>query len=146
MIKRGDIVLIKYPYTDLSSGKVRPALVISSDKFMQTSQNAVFLPISSNTDNPHETEILISKEDPDFPSTGLLESSVIKTEIILTLEKKLATRMLGFATTNLLDKVDALLVDVLALSKATETEPASSNDLVGTSDTTDSSPSSENAS
>ena len=33
MVKRGSIVLIKYPFTDLSSTKKRPALVISPDKY-----------------------------------------------------------------------------------------------------------------
>jgi len=34
--KKGDIVIIKFPFTDLSNAKKRPALIISNDAVNQT--------------------------------------------------------------------------------------------------------------
>ena len=32
MYKQGDIVIVNFPFTDLSNSKVRPAVIISNDK------------------------------------------------------------------------------------------------------------------
>ncbi len=45
--KRGDIVLVSFPFTDLSSSKRRPALVVSPDSFNQTLQDIVLAAITS---------------------------------------------------------------------------------------------------
>ena len=38
--QRGDVVLIPFPYTDLSTSKTRPAVVVSSEKTRPTSHTA----------------------------------------------------------------------------------------------------------
>jgi mRNA interferase MazF len=45
--KRGDIVLVSFPFTDLSSSKRRPALVVSPDSFNQTMQDLVLAAITT---------------------------------------------------------------------------------------------------
>lgn len=47
--RRGDIVLVSFPFTDLSSSKRRPALVISPDGFNDQSQDVVLVAITSQT-------------------------------------------------------------------------------------------------
>lgn len=44
---RGDIVLVSFPVTDLSSSKRRPALVVSPDSFNDTMQDLVLAAITS---------------------------------------------------------------------------------------------------
>jgi hypothetical protein len=39
--KRGDIVLVSFPFTDLSTSKRRPALVVSPDSFNETMRDLV---------------------------------------------------------------------------------------------------------
>lgn len=46
MYKLGDIILIPFPFTDLSSTKVRPALIISKNN--QKSQNVIVCFVASN--------------------------------------------------------------------------------------------------
>jgi len=43
--KQGDIILIKYPYTDLSNNKQRPAVIISKDSINK--QNYIVAKITS---------------------------------------------------------------------------------------------------
>ena len=47
-VKRGSIVLIRYPFTDLSSSKVRPALIITPNKLLSKLDDVLCLFISSS--------------------------------------------------------------------------------------------------
>jgi mRNA interferase MazF len=47
--RRGDIVLVSFPFTDLSSSKRRPALVISPNAFNDQAQDVVLVAITSQT-------------------------------------------------------------------------------------------------
>ena len=46
--RRGDIVLVSFPFIDLSSSKRRPALVVSPDGFNQQMQDVVLVALTSN--------------------------------------------------------------------------------------------------
>jgi mRNA interferase MazF len=45
--KRGDIILVMFPFTDLSSAKQRPALVVSSDALNAASDDVLVAAITS---------------------------------------------------------------------------------------------------
>ena len=47
--KRGDVVLIPFPFTDLSTTKQRPALVISSEAFHQQGTDLLVCAITSQS-------------------------------------------------------------------------------------------------
>ncbi|MGD9733946.1 MAG: type II toxin-antitoxin system PemK/MazF family toxin [Desulfamplus sp.] len=64
MYKLGDIILIPFPFTDLSSTKVRPALIISKNN--QKSQNVIVCFITSNQ-RQTKNDVKIEKT----PETGL---------------------------------------------------------------------------
>jgi mRNA interferase MazF len=115
-MKRGDIVLIRWPFSDLSSDKVRPALIISSDKHTYRSEDAVFLFISSKTQNPQTTDLLFDQSDPEFCKSGLKKSSLIKTTKIASLSKSLASNLLGEASPIIMERVKGLLIEALNLN------------------------------
>jgi mRNA-degrading endonuclease toxin of MazEF toxin-antitoxin module len=46
--KHGDIVLIPIPFTDRSSQKQRPVIVISNDEYTSTAPDLVVVAITSN--------------------------------------------------------------------------------------------------
>lgn len=91
----GDIILIKFPFTDISSTKVRPALVISSAQFNTCTQNIICLMITSQDTNVSENDFILNETDAEFNATGLKKKSVFKVGIIHSLQKTLAMRKLG---------------------------------------------------
>ncbi|MDD4909827.1 MAG: type II toxin-antitoxin system PemK/MazF family toxin [Candidatus Omnitrophica bacterium] len=119
-MRRGDIVLIKFPFSDLSSSKVRPALVISSNSYTQKGRDAIFMLISSNNNNPQDTDLFFDVIDPDFTLSGLKKASWIKTDKIVILSKALAIRRLGKLGSGIMAKINAMLSDVLGLDLLSE--------------------------
>jgi mRNA interferase MazF len=53
MPNQGDIILIPVPFTDLSSQKQRPVIVISNYTYNQTTQDVVVVALTSN---PEQTD------------------------------------------------------------------------------------------
>ena len=79
---QGDVVLVPFPFTDLSSVKQRPALVLSPERLNKVRPDLVLAAITSQIpDVVGEDEILLS--DTDLRTTGLLKASIIKLGKIL---------------------------------------------------------------
>ena len=91
----GDIVLILFPFTDLTNAKVRPALVISSTQQLTQGPDAIFMAITTGTSSQKPTDFFIDQTHPEFTATGLKKPSVFRAEKMHCLEKKLAVRRLG---------------------------------------------------
>jgi len=115
-VKRGDIVLIDYPFSNQQGTKVRPALVISSDNYNKKGDDALFILISSTLKNIQKYDVTLEPSNPEFGQTGLKNSSKIRADKIVYLLKSLATRKLGSAGETTQKQVDKLLKDILGLN------------------------------
>lgn len=88
---KGKIVLLPFPFTNLTITKKRPALVI-----LERINDVVVVFISSKIPEIlDESHILIKKNDSDFHITGLKVSSVIYLDKIATISKELVIGELG---------------------------------------------------
>ncbi|TAE60616.1 MAG: type II toxin-antitoxin system PemK/MazF family toxin [Nostocales cyanobacterium] len=93
-IKKGDVILAPFPFTDLSETKLRPAVVLWVSS--TGSNNIVICFISSqNLTNLKPEEFLIRDSDLEFINTGLKVSSKVIVSRIVTIDKNLITRRLG---------------------------------------------------
>jgi mRNA interferase MazF len=102
--KRGDVVLVPFPFTDLSATKQRPALVISSDVFNSTHDDVVVTAITSQvpaTSAPDEFPL----SKPDLISCGLPKPSIVKLSKIVTLHQQLIIKCIGALPQTTLEKV-----------------------------------------
>lgn len=91
-LARGDIVLVPFPFTDLTAHKVRPAVVISLDP----KEDVLVAFISSVIpDHPASTEWVLPMDHPEFHVTGLKCASVIKADKLLTIHRSLILCRLG---------------------------------------------------
>jgi mRNA interferase MazF len=84
-------VLAPFPFTDQTTAKQRPAVVVSSDRYNASRPDVILMPVTSQvTASPVFGEVVVS----DWQKAGLLGYSIIK-PIITTLEKKLVIKKLG---------------------------------------------------
>ena len=114
MLNRGDIVLVPFPFTDLTATTVRPAVVVSSDSFNRSSEDAIFLFITTRT---HRSlyDFRVNKRDSGFAATGLKKASTFRVGKLMCLKQQLAQRHLGRAGQAILNKTSAalkLLLDI----------------------------------
>lgn len=92
--KKGDVVLVAFPFTDLTTTKVRPALVISSDFFQQSGLDVVLAGITSQIPKKiPASDFLLSPEDQR--QAGLPKTSLVRLGKIVTLDKRLIRKKLG---------------------------------------------------
>lgn len=88
---KGKIVLIKFPFTNLSSSKRRPALVIC-----ERNLDVVVAFITNHIPNHIADEkVIIRSNHREFPLTGLKCDSAIYLDKIATIEKSLISGELG---------------------------------------------------
>ena len=87
-LTKGDIVLVPFPFTDLSQTKLRPGVVLWVDS--QGQDITVCFISSQNLDC-----ISIEPSDPEFTRTGLKLASKIRVARVVTLERRLIKRRLG---------------------------------------------------
>jgi mRNA interferase MazF len=115
---RGDIILANLPFTDLSGSKVRPALVVQSDINNARLDDVILALITRTTSRAatEPTQLLIDLATPDGRATGLLHTSAIKCEHIITLHKSFVQRAIGRLPSSLLQQVDGCLKAALGIS------------------------------
>jgi len=87
----GDIVLVPFPFTDQSSFKKRPAVVVSSPAYNRDRPDIIILAVTSQMAAPPQIGSFLIK---DWQAAGLLMPSVAK-PIVTTLQKSLVTQKLG---------------------------------------------------
>ena len=103
-MKQGIIVLTPFPFTDHSTSKRRPAIILSADNEKKT--DVVVAYISSKiTDHLTETDYLLTSTDKNFSDKGLLKDSVFKLNKLVTVDKSLFTGELGFVSKEILDEL-----------------------------------------
>ena len=87
---KGKIILIPFPFTDLTSTKLRPALVLYEGE-----KDVVAAFISSRTDKPKPIDIIINEKNVEFKQTGLKLTSTIRLDKVATLSKDLIIGEIG---------------------------------------------------
>ena len=115
-MKRGTIILTPFPFTDLSNSKVRPALVVSSEKRNDNDVIIAFITSVTDVDNSLETNILLNSNESFFKETGLKVSSIIRTDKLATIDKNIILGELGYLNSQLLSTVNEKLRIVLGMN------------------------------
>jgi len=97
---KGDIVLITFPFTDLSGNKLRPAVILA-----ETNLDVTVCFITTQTEWRESSDIIIN---PSL-TNGLRKISLIRVGKIATIEKSLIKGLMGRLTSNELLELDSKL-------------------------------------
>jgi mRNA interferase MazF len=103
-LKRGDIVLVAFPNSNLTTAKTRPALVVQADN-LQTglSQIIVAMITSKMFRAGHPSRVTILLSSPEGQHSGLLTDSVVMTDNLATITLSAVYRLIGTFSTAEID-------------------------------------------
>jgi mRNA interferase MazF len=108
-VKKGDIVLIPFPFTDLTGYKLRPALVLALRK-----SDVVVAFITSKIGLMGQDDVMVI---PDAHN-GLKQKSLIMVGKVATLDSGVVEGRLGHLNEGALQRVDRKLMQVFDLRVA----------------------------
>ena len=113
-MQKGKIVLTRFPFTDLSSTKRRPVLIlIDTDP---TEPDTIVAFISSVVpETITDTDLVLDTGHKGFSGSGLSKSSIIKLNKLGTLDKSIFSGEIGELSASLFRKVQQKLQVALQL-------------------------------
>ncbi len=91
VLKKKDIILVPFPFSDQSGSKKRPGLIISHDRFNESSEDLIICAITSNVSNDKNTIVIKADDWKD----GMYSESCVKAAIILTIERSIVLKRIG---------------------------------------------------
>ncbi|HAO79909.1 MAG TPA: transcriptional regulator [Verrucomicrobia subdivision 3 bacterium] len=84
--RRGDVILVLFPNSDLRTAKRRPALVIQRDELSSGLAQTIVAMISSNlARRGHPSRIFVSRDSAEGKAAGLRLDSVIMADNLATI-------------------------------------------------------------
>jgi mRNA interferase MazF len=114
---KGKIVLVPFPFDDLTAEKVRPALCLTDP--LGPHRHVIVAFISSQMPTSvSATDIVLDSRQKDFEATGLRVPSVIRLHRMVTLTTALIRRELGELSSNLQRDVDRKLAVLFGLKSS----------------------------
>lgn len=112
--RRGDVVLVLFPNSDLRTAKRRPALVIQHDDLNNGIPQVIVAMISSNlARRGHPSRIFVGRDSGEGKAAGLRLDSVIMTDNLATVLETEMDSILGHLPE--MKPVNAALKHTLAL-------------------------------
>lgn len=110
MYEQGDILLIPIPYTDLTTSKQRPVLVLSNNRYNQSSKDLLVAAITSQLKNLDYSVVI---DTSDLAEGELRMTSVIRADKLYTLSKRIVKRKFGRVNENIMNSVIEKINDLL---------------------------------
>jgi mRNA interferase MazF len=90
----GDVDLVPVPFTDFSTLKQRPCLVLSSLRFNRSRSDVILAAVTSRVEaRPADDEYTLSEREQS--AAGLPKPSKVKVGKIVTIDQRLVRRSLG---------------------------------------------------
>jgi mRNA interferase MazF len=116
MTRRGDVVVIRFPFTDAGRAKVRPAIIVQNDRDNQKIRKTIVAMITGNLRRLGDpSHFLIDPTLPEGAGCGLFGPSMASCNNLQTVEQSGIIRTLGHLSDVLKRQLDACLKAALEL-------------------------------
>lgn len=106
--RRGDVIAVPYAYSDLLGGKVRPAVIVSSDAYSRARPDVVAAGITTQIASVGPYDHLLA----DWATAGLRYPSAVRGRL-LTIEQTLIHRAVGRVSDKDWQAIEAKLISFL---------------------------------
>jgi len=113
MVAQRDVVLLRFPFSDLHGSKVRPALVLSNNSYNLKSEDFIAVAITSNLKIRGHSIFLTND---DLEKGRLVVDSKIKSDKIFSANKKLVRIIIGKVNNAIHEKVVSSISEIISLN------------------------------
>lgn len=107
-VEQREIVLIKFPFSDLSSNKVRPALIVSNNEFNNIGEDLLLIPITSVL---KEVKYSIFVSNNNLDSGNLIVDSRLRIDKLTSLDKNMIVKKIGKVSFEFFEEVKEMLFE-----------------------------------
>jgi mRNA interferase MazF len=98
------VVLVRYPFSDLSNAKVRPAVIVNAP---HSSQDIMIVPLTSKTGSLLDGEFVLS----EWKTSGLNIATSVKRGIY-TVNRSLVIKVVGCLVDVDIERIDQSLINL----------------------------------
>ncbi len=104
---KGDVIVVPFPFSDLSATKRRPALVVA----VLTGDDVILCQITSQTVSD---AYAVPITDTDFATGGLQQASNVRPNRLFTADSKIILYKAGMLTTDKMKEITAKIVEIVS--------------------------------
>lgn len=110
MISQRDVVLLSFPFSDLLTSKVRPAIVLSNNRYNRHSEDFVAIPLTSNLKFRGYAVLITNQE---LESGRLIVDSKAKVDRVFSVSQKLVRMKIGRANREVHARIKTMVYELL---------------------------------
>ncbi len=110
MISQREIILLSFPFSDLRTSKVRPAIVVSNDNYNSRFDDIIAVPLTTNLKFRDYAFVITNK---DLDQGRLIKDSNVKVDRIFSVDKKLVRFTIGRVNRNTHRKIKEIISELI---------------------------------
>jgi mRNA interferase MazF len=115
-MKRGDVLLVRFPHPSGGRGKKRPVVVVQADAYNQTLRTLVVAEVTKNLQMAQEPACLfIDANTAEGQATGVVQDSVVSCLLMATIKADRVDQVIGALSDTMMQKLNSCLKAALAL-------------------------------
>lgn len=112
MPEQGDIVLVPVPFTDLSSQKRRPVIVISNDAYNRSAPDVIDVIVVAMTSSPAAAPYSFRITSTDLVKGALNRPGTVRADKIYTLAQGIVVKKFGKVSGQVVQRIRQVLEQV----------------------------------